>query len=185
MRRAHKIIQSGGSMYKCPGCGKGFEQAYTVHSTSQEPFTAVEPREGLAAYGGYTVAKMLLCNQGGAVHFRFEHSGEERLVRIVPYNQASIEEQKRLNARPPKQCEHAGCDREGMAMYLLPLETVPHEWFCAAHAHEHGYCWSCQIFNAGFEEFDFADSGLCGDCQLDYIANDDEDDYWDDYEDWE
>lgn len=68
---------------KCPNCRKTFEEVYTVHTINKEPFTGIDPMEGLTAYGGYSVEKELLCHYGDYVHFRFLHSGEERLVRMV------------------------------------------------------------------------------------------------------
>lgn len=174
---------------KCPHCFKAFEQVYTVHTTSKEPFTGVEPMEGLTAYGAYFAEKELLCHVGDYIHFRFLNDGEERLVRMVEFNQQALADSHEAHWKNPLPCEHEGCNERGIPCYTNWIEENPNEWFCSEHAYENGYCSNCGIFQAGIESFDFFNpAGLCDNCRAqieDEIDDDDLYDGWDYYPEYE
>lgn len=164
---------------KCPKCLKPFEEVYTVHTTSKEPFTGVNPMEGLTAYGAYQAEKELLCHVGNYVHFRFLSDGEERLVRMVEFNQEVLADSHRSHWNNPLPCEHEGCKVLGIPCYINWIDDDPNGWYCSEHAYENGFCSSCGIFHAGIERFDFFNPlGMCDNCR-DQIESE-TDDYEDD-----
>jgi len=70
---------------KCPECGKTVNTVRTVHGTL-EAFTALDPLEGLSAYGPYDLPKELKCSRklgNVAVHHIKFPNGEQRLVRHI------------------------------------------------------------------------------------------------------
>lgn len=86
-------------------------------------------------------------------------------------------------------CEHEGCGADGNPCWL-PTEAYmislydqtdlpdPDAWYCAQHAHAHGFCWSCGQFWAGVESFDFGNpTQLCDNCRSQY--EDDTGEPWD------
>lgn len=56
------------------------ERAAVFEVRGSGPYTAVEPMEGLLAYGAYSVPKRTICTGADFVHFAFA-DGEERIVR--------------------------------------------------------------------------------------------------------
>ncbi len=44
-------------------------------------------------------------------------------------------------------------------------------YYCADHAADHGFCFSCGLFCAGIESFDFIHPGLCDNCFDEIRAN--------------
>ena len=69
---------------------------------------------------------------------------------------------KRLFGR----CFHKVCWKPGCACYLPDEQsTRPSEFYCPDHAHGEGYCYSCGLFWAGVNEFDFSPFGLCPNCE--------------------
>lgn len=78
-----------------------------------------------------------------------------------------------------RRCEHEGCRNAGRLCVLEVWERDPgpddkdtEEFFCPAHAPEHGYCSACGAFWSGIDSFE--NSGLCDPC-ADEIENDYED----------
>jgi len=73
-----KIVEN---LDRCPICGKTVKKIFMVYGTL-EPFTAIDPLEGLQAYAPYSVEKELLHETKGnpnIVHIKFL-DGEERLI---------------------------------------------------------------------------------------------------------
>lgn len=67
---------------KCPVCDTIFDEIYEVLTDrDMKPFTALDIKSGLLAYGAYSVPKKLLCHAGQYVHIRFQ-DGEERLIQM-------------------------------------------------------------------------------------------------------
>jgi len=82
------------------------------------------------------------------------------------------------------QCQEKGCTNAGSVQCILPgnfndetnkLEPDTHEYFCAQHAGDNGYCHCCGTFIAGWIDF----GTLCDNCraELDYNDRDFDDDY--------
>lgn len=170
---------------KCPVCKKAFDELHTVHNNNLEPFTGVEPMEGLKAWGAYSADKELICHEGAYVHFRFLDNQEERLVQMLPLDLEHLTRAHEHHEDNPLPCEHEGCTAEGRPCYYTWLNDAPDGWYCAEHCDPHGFCWSCGLFSAGFESFDFNPSHLCASCQEAYDSeyNDDDDYGWDEYDD--
>lgn len=62
--------------------------------------------------------------------------------------------------------------------------TDVHEYYCAEHAKENGYCFGCGNFWAGNESFDFSSSIYCENCREEEYWEDEEEEYYgmiDDY----
>lgn len=172
---------------KCPKCFKSFEHMYTVHTTSKQPFTGVNAMEGLTAYGAIQAEKELLCHVGDFVHFRFVNDEEERLVRMVEFNQQDLHDKHEEAWNSLLPCEHENCTERGIPCYINWIDEEPNERFCSEHAYEHGYCSNCGIFSAGIESFDFHNpAGLCDNCQG-QLASEIDNDYYDEDADfgWE
>ena len=65
----------------CPACGEHITE-YTEVDT-EAPWTALNPREGLYAWGAYSADKKILHVSGQYVHIRFGDSIGDRLVRML------------------------------------------------------------------------------------------------------
>lgn len=80
-----------------------------------------------------------------------------------------------------KRCCNQGCENKGIKCLITgPLIDGEDERFryCSEHAAENGFCYSCGIFCAGIESFDFGQyPGLCDNCIYEVRHNDS----WDDY----
>jgi hypothetical protein len=168
----------------CPVCNQQVEESFTVHNNKLEPFTSIDPIEGLIAWGGYGVLRTVLCQTDTAVHFKFDHSGAEHLVFMKFYQPDAIAAIRADNEAHPQPCGHEGCTNLGAPCYLPWEMEEPNEYLCAEHEVEEGYCSSCHTFAAGTEGFDFEHKGLCDACAS-YIdeeigLEDGDDDY-----DWE
>lgn len=150
-------------MEKCPWCGQEFEDMPTVHVRNMEPFTAIAPMEGLAAWGVYAENKEVIHQKDGIVHWRWGE--QDRLTEMVEFDGNRLAIMREYWEGHPQPCSHESCEHEGMACYLNTLDDTPHEWYCEEHAHEHGYCALCGFFNAGFESFDFDPDGWCESCR--------------------
>jgi len=169
----------------CPICHKEVEDVRQAHTTEPFVMPATEIAEGLDTWGAYAAEKTTLCQDERFVHFRFDGDGHERLVEMVgERDYDEVAEKQAYWDSHPQQCQHEGCSEQGRACYVDQYNPAPDEWFCWDHCHEHGYCPSCGLFNAGIDSFDFGASGLCEWCadQLD-----DDNDYEDEYEgdDWD
>ena len=80
---------------------------------------------------------------------------------------------------------HKGCCERGRVCVLPALREGEYElveYFCSEHAFEAGYCFSCGVFWAGCESFDFGGDKLCEHCR-DQVRADFEHEGPDD-EDW-
>lgn len=146
----------------CPVCKKDVVEAFQVWS--DKPFTAKEALPGLAAWGGLDVPRTIICQNKQFVHFRFDRSGEEHLVEMVPNlpdRRETIREHYESLIRP---CEHDGCANNGNPAWSLFGDPEPLGWYCDDHAYEHGVCPVCRYFLAGSESFDFSKNGMCADC---------------------
>ncbi len=150
-------------MPKCPICKREVEKFFIAHSTSQEPYTAVSVMEGLQAFGAIQAVKDTLCWEKPYQHIRFA-DGEERLIRIDPFDQAALAEKHNYHQDHPQACNEPGCSAQGMACYLDWIHEEPEDWYCPEHAPKNGYCAGCGQFSAGFESFDFAPAGMAGLC---------------------
>lgn len=188
---------------KCPQCRKEFEEVFTVPVNAMEPFTSVDPLKGIRAYGVYDAPKTILCHVGQYLHFAFMKEaevqpadvpagkvwmvvGEERLVKMEKLDQRALAEAKTYHVEHPQTCETEGCTNEGIPCYYEITNDVPDAWHCSEHAHDAGFCPSCGMFNAGFESFDFSESGLCESCDEMFRSElDDFDEYDADYDEWE
>lgn len=159
----------------CPLCKEKIDSFATCRAS--EPFTAKEPVEGLEAWGTYDNPKELMCFDGKYVHFRFLADGSTRLVELKEFNLENIRKAQALNAQQYHTCEHESCQNKGEPYYIRPFDEEVNEWLCADHAKEHGFCWGCHLFMAGFEHFDFGKGGLCGSCQDQF--DDETEDYYD------
>lgn len=170
---------------QCPVCKKEVEEHYEVFTVSMEPFTGVHALQGLMAWGGYGVEKTTLCQDGEFVHFKFDRTGQEHLVKMMFYDAEMIEAKHRYWWENPQPCEHEGCSEIGKPRYIHSVDIEPNSWLCHEHAKEGGFCWSCSLFAAGTEEFDFSRSGTCGNCQeeieVDLVEDDDDGDYGHDW----
>jgi hypothetical protein len=81
-----------------------------------------------------------------------------------------------------KRCWQKSCQNKGIKC-LIPGALIDDEdkkmRYCSEHAAENGFCYSCGIFCAGIESFDFGRyRGLCDNCADEVRASDS----WDDYE---
>lgn len=81
-----------------------------------------------------------------------------------------------------KRCWQSGCQSKGIKCViqgaLLDGEDEKMR-YCSNHATENGFCYSCGIYCAGIESFDFGSyPGLCDNCADEVRLNDN----WDDYE---
>lgn len=163
----------------CSICMRFVEETFTVHNNNLEPFTSIDPMEGLVAWGGYGVARTLLCVGKDFVHFKFDHDGGEHLVFMKEYNPKALQALYDDWQDHPEPCQHEDCFEPGIACrFAWELEAVE-EWLCHEHAPAEGYCSNCGVYSAGTEGFDFEHPGWCNDC---YAALQDE---LDDEDDWE
>lgn len=82
-----------------------------------------------------------------------------------------------------KRCwQKTGCQNKGIKC-LIPGALIDGEdekmRYCSEHAAENGFCYSCGIFCAGIESFDFGRyRGLCDNCADEVRTSVS----WDDYE---
>lgn len=161
---------------ECPKCNKQVGDFHRVWS--DKPFTAKEALPGLAAWGGLDVERTVLCESGQFVHFKFDHSGDERLVEMCPDMPERREIIMDHYESMKHKCDKEGCEKDGWPGWSLWGEEEPICWSCDEHAHEQGFCFLCHYFYAGlYEDFDFG-PGPCPDCR-DQVNEDDG------YEDWE
>jgi len=76
-----------------------------------------------------------------------------------------------------KRCWQLGCQNKGIKCVILGAlidqdENVKNR-YCSEHAAENGFCYSCGIFCAGIESFDFGRyHGLCDNYADEVRAND-------------
>ena len=82
-----------------------------------------------------------------------------------------------------KRCWQPGCHNKGIKCIISAGLTDSREdekqRYCSEHASENGFCYSCGLFCAGIESFDFGQYlGLCDNCADEARYNDS----WDDYE---
>lgn len=172
-------------MTKCPHCNKEVEESYIVQTSELEPFTAVyqDRFNALSAWGGYNVARTVLCQTEDHVHFAFDHDGHEHLVKMVIYDPDAIAAAHERNDQVEKECEHDGCDERGHPVYFHPTDTEPGYYYCHDHMYTNGFCPGCHLFHAGWESFDFSDSGMCESCTE--MFRDEMGDYeYDDYDEF-
>ncbi len=83
-------------------------------------------------------------------------------------------------------CQYPDCDVKGdevVRCYMPDDLSQPAEAFCVKHCFEHGYCWSCGLFWAGVEFFDFSPDKLCDPCrgELDEYIDEWNADDWEPY----
>lgn len=150
---------------ECPMCHKDIEEFHRVWSDA--PFTAKAGLEGLLAWGGYGVERVVLCQSDRFVHFRFVVTNKEHLVEMVPdldKKRAIIREHHKSQKHG---CDQAGCENEGEPGWSMWGEEEPLGFYCWDHAYENGFCPGCMTFMAGIESFDFSSSGLCANCEAD------------------
>lgn len=190
--------------FKCPGCGKEFEQLYSVPSSDLEPFESVDVMKGLEAYGSIYNPKALICHVEDYVHFAFVNevspqppdvpegkiameTGEERLVKIEKFDQQALADRHQHHAEHPQRCDEEGCTALGIPCYYNWTDADPDCWYCEAHCYENGFCKGCGLFRAGTEDFDFSKLEMCGQCsealeaEIEGDYADDEFDFDDDY----
>lgn len=86
----------------------------------------------------------------------------------------------------PTRCQHEGCQEAGLSCRIVIDEgDLPWEFYCPAHAAEHGYCAACGEFWAGIDSFEFLHPGFCNQCADHVLDDDDEVSWMDDIEeDW-
>lgn len=169
----------------CPVCKKFVEETFTVHNNNLEPFTSINPMEGLVAWGGYGVARTVLCQYANSVHFKFDHDGGEHLVFMKKYDADKIQAIRDHHEDHPQPCDHEDCTNEGAPCYLPWEMEEPEGYFCAEHDVDEGYCGSCHTFASGTEGFDFEHPGLCAACHAMFeseFGDEGEDDDWSDYD---
>jgi hypothetical protein len=89
------------------------------------------------------------------------------------------------DAAPEPCCQHEGCAEPAMlctCSYAEEEGDWDDEFFCPAHAPQHGYCACCGDFWAGITTFEV--SGYCEHCLVEIEADrddgDDTEDYYDD-----
>lgn len=145
----------------CPVCGN--ELPY-YELECNEPYTAPAPLawKALLVWGAYDAYKETIHQHGNFIHFRLGNT--ERLVEMKRFDQEGFfkrQEQVR-NANAP--CEQEGCHEMGDACFTLFEPDEPMGFYCAEHKHEHGICPGCNMFYAGFESFDFSETGYCAGC---------------------
>lgn len=170
---------------QCPVCMKFVEESFTVHNNNLEPFTSIDPIEGLVAWGGYGVARTVLHQSDYSVHFKFDHSGAEHLVFMKKYFPDQIAAIRQHHEDHPQACDHEGCTTLGSPCYMPWEMEEPEAYYCAEHEVEEGYCASCHTFAAGTEGFDFEHKGLCDACYAAFGDEIDSEQDWDDgYDDF-
>jgi predicted amidophosphoribosyltransferase len=171
---------------KCPVCQKDTEY---IEFECNEAFTS--PAElafkALNVWGAYSAPKETICEAPEFVHFRFLGNGTEQLVKMLGFDRekfASEQEKLRAEKQP---CEHrdenskSACDKEGNAVFSMFQPDEPIGFFCDEHCFENGACPGCYYFLAGWESFDFSQSGYCDECDAafrqDFSDDCDDDEY--------
>jgi hypothetical protein len=69
-----------------------------------------------------------------------------------------------------KRCWQPGCENKGIKCVIIGWnEEDEKSRYCHEHAAVNGFCYSCGIFCAGIESFDFGRyRGLCDNCADEY-----------------
>ena len=176
----------------CPSCKKEVEY---IEFECNAPFTA--PAElalqALTVWGAYSAPKEQICHSltdsGDFVHFRFLGDGSERLVKMLGFDrQKYVAKQEQIRSLK-KPCEHRDendkpiCSKEGNPIFSAFQPDEPLGYYCDEHCFENGACPGCYEFLAGWESFDFSESGYCDGCMDDFRESFDDDDDRD-YEDY-
>lgn len=149
----------------CPICGQQFDDVPEVYVSEYEPFTSIglDAMRGLSAWGVYDSDKVVLHQYEGIVHWQWR--GQDRLTKMVIWNQESWEQERHAALAQPQPCNHDGCtSQDAYPCWLEPSSAAPDEWLCPDHMAEQGFCVGCGNFAAGTEGFDFWHRGLCDNC---------------------
>jgi hypothetical protein len=172
----------------CPICKQEVVESFEVPSNTLEPFTGVDIMKSLSAWGGIDVPRTILCQDGEYTHFKFDHSGEEHLVRMTIFDQQALTDRHEYHNDHPQMCEYTEevngevkqCGETGIPCYLSWSDAEPDGWYCGEHAHDAGFCPGCGLFSAGTESFDFSPTGYCENCQEEFESEFEDDDEFDD-----
>lgn len=170
---------------KCPSCQKEVEY---IEFECDEAFTApAELRfKALNVWGVYSAPKEIICTSYEFVHFRFLGDGSERLVKMLGFNREKFAEDQEKLRNEKQPCQHTGedektiCQAQGNAVFSMFQPDEPIGYYCDEHCFENGACAGCYQFLAGWESFDFSQSGFCEECEEDFkrkFSDDDDDEY--------
>lgn len=70
-------------------------------------------------------------------------------------------------------CNHEGCNSPAQPFWL-PDSAYPNDpdgYYCEEHANSAGWCWMCGGFWGGVESFDFSKTGVCENCEPQYLRD--------------
>ena len=164
---------------KCPKCRKEVEY---IEFECDAPFTApAELRfKALNVWGVYSAPKEAICQTSEFVHFKFLGNGSERLVKMLGFDREAFAENQEKLRNVKQTCQHTDenektvCQTMGNAVFSMFEPDEPLGYFCDEHCFENGACPGCYQFLAGWEWFEFSETGFCEECEQEF-SNDDAD----------
>jgi hypothetical protein len=167
----------------CPVCG---EETEYYELECNEPFTAPAPLawKAFRIWGAYGTDKETLHQQGNLIHFRLGNT--TRLVNMLRFEQDEWFKKIESVRAKRETCYQEGCSKVGEPCFTIFEPDEPIGFYCDDHKYQNGCCPGCNQFLAGFESFDFSETGYCEGCEsqmeIEHDDWDDDDSFEDDYE---